>query len=259
MTCWQKIQRDKYLQEDIESGFPTDIKARDFTLQVEEYNTEHKKFIERYEWLGTVGFNVKWVFTARYMDKLGGVVILSEPNAYQFDKEKEALIQRGACASWTPKNLASRLIMFSCKWMVKNTNKRIFVAYSDPDADEIGTVYQACNFDYLGKNFGDTTNYKLPNGKVVNSRYFTRTSSMKKWAKELNIEWSSDWMKDNGFQDTSKIPKDILIKLKNYAKLKREQCELIRKQSKGKYVISFNVEKTWTSLPYPKRNNEGRI
>jgi len=253
MTCWQKLQRDRYLQEDIDNGFPTDVKARDFSLQFEEYNQEHKKFIERYEWLGTIGFNVKWVFTARYMDKLGGVVIISEPNAYQFDKDKEALIQRGACASWTPKNLASRLIMFSCKWMKNNTSKRIFVAYSDPEADEIGTVYQACNFDYLGNNFGDIINYKLPNGKIVNSRYFTRTSSMKRWAKELGIEWSKDWLRSNGFQDTSKIPKEILDSLKNYAKLKKDECSIITKKSKGKYILGLGVCKTWKSLPYPKR------
>lgn len=258
-VCWQKLQRDKHLEDDIKSGVPLNLKANEFSLQYEEFTNEHREFIEKYEWLGTIGFNVKWVFTARYNNLLGGVVIISEPNAYEFDIKLEALIQRGACASWTPKNLASRLIMFSCRWMSKNTEKRIFVAYSDPEAGEIGTVYQACNFDYLGATYGTDKYYQLPSGNIVSSRYFTRTSSMKKWAKELNIKWESEWSKANGFQNIKNIPESIKDALLDYAHSKKIGCKEIYKMFKGKYVLLLknnkreNISKIWKSIPYPKR------
>lgn len=258
-TCWQKIQRDKLIKEDEINGFRFDLKASEFELAYEHITDEHRKFIERYEWLGSVGFGVRYVFTARHEMKLAGVVMIAEPNSYQFGIELEALIQRGACSSWAPKNLNSRLVMFACKWMVDNTKKRIFVAYSDPEAGEIGTIYQACNFDYLGQNFGSGQMYRLSNGKEKGDRHFTRTSSMKKWAKELNIKWMPEWSKSNGFQDPKVIPKDIRVKLKLKAKEERNKCEIIKKPKKGKYVLLLKkhkkekLEKTWIPQPYPKR------
>lgn len=256
--CWQKLQRDKLLDEDIKLGFPINLEPKDFVLSHEEFTTEHRSFIERYEWLGTIGFGVRHVFTARWENKLAGVVMIAEPNNYQFNKEHEALIQRGACASWTPKNLGSMLVMFSCNWMVRNTEKRIFTAYSDSTAGEIGTIYQACNFDFIGNTFGAKNMLVTPEGKKVNSRYFTRTSSMRRWAKELGIKWESSWTKENGFQNLKAIPEDILNKLKQYAKNKLNECERIKVRPKGKYALLLNygkekVKKTWESLPYPKR------
>lgn len=259
--CWQKLQRDKLIEEDKSLGFPQDTKASDWTLAQEKITKKHRQFIQRYEWLGTIGFGVRYVFTARFNGVLGGVVMIAEPNGYQFDKKLEALIQRGACASLTPKNLGSRLVMFACRWMIKYTNKRIFVAYSDPEAGEVGTIYQACNFDYLGQKFGSSYNYKLPNGKLVTERYFTRTSSMKKWAKELNIEWKEEWTKPNGFQKIESIPLDVRQLLNSHAKSKILDLPKVKKEFKGKYVLVLNnpreipIKKTWESHPYPKRNN----
>ena len=44
-------------------------------------------------------------------------------------------------------------------WMVKNTEFRLFEAYADPEAKELGTIYQACNFYYVGDNFGSDKLY----------------------------------------------------------------------------------------------------
>lgn len=252
-VCWQKFQKDKNLDEDIKNGNNFNLTPNDFIFSCEKLSLEHRQFIQKYEWLGTIGFGVKWVFTARYENKLAGVLMISEPNSYQFGKE-EALIQRGAVSSWAPKNLNSKLVMFSCKWMVKNTEKRIFTAYSDTEAGEIGTIYQACNFDYLGQDYGASTYYKLADGRVKGSRYFSRTSAMKRWAKELGIEWQSDWCKENGFQDVTKVPQVI----KDYANKKRNECEKVKQLSKHKYVLLLNygkkkITKTWTSQKYPKR------
>lgn len=255
--AWQKLQRDKLIAEDKALGFPFNLSASNFILAEEHITKEHREFIQRYEWLGTIGFGVRYVFTARYQNKLAGVVMLAEPNGYQFSKKHEALIQRGACSSWSPKNLNSRLVMFAVKWMAANTTKRIFTAYSDCEAGEIGTIYQACNFDYLGKDFG-AREYYLVNGKKQGSRFFTRTSAMKKWARQLNIKWEDGWCKPNGFQDITKIPNDIRQLLNDYAKNEKSKYKKVKAKPKGKYVLLLNygkekLKKTWLNQPYPKR------
>lgn len=255
--CWQKLKRDKLNEEDRTLGYNFDLAVSDFEFSEEPITDEHRQFIERYEWLGTCGFGVHYVFTARHEGKLAGVVMLAEPNSYQFG-ENEALIQRGACSSWAPRNLNSKLVMFACRWMVRNTEKRIFVAYSDPQAGEIGTIYQACNFDYLGAKFGADEMFILENGKQVSSRYFTRTSSMKKWAKALGIKWEKEWSKENGFQNLATIPEDVRMKIKEYIFNMKKSLKKIKKPAKGKYVLLLNygkqqIKKTWTSCAYPKR------
>src|SRR5665213_3579721 len=102
--CHQYKIRLSTLQEDIKSGFPIDLQPKDFSLAHEAYTKEHREFIERYEWLGNMGQGTRYVFTARWHDRLAGVVIIGTPNAYSFPVKLEALIQRGACAGWTPKN-----------------------------------------------------------------------------------------------------------------------------------------------------------
>ena len=48
----------------------------------------------------------------------------------------------------------------------------IFYAYADPEAGEIGTVYQASNWKYLGPSRAGRDREKLvrPNGHVVDER-----------------------------------------------------------------------------------------
>lgn len=256
--CWQKLCRDKLIHEDKTSGMPFDREARDFELKEEKFTSEHREFIERYEWLGTIGFSAHYVFTARYNGLLAGVVLIGNPNSFQFNKEIEMLIQRGACSSWAPKNLNSRLVSFACNWMVDNTEKRIFVAYSDFDAGEYGTIYQACNFDYLGGEFGSKVLYPSPSGKLVSSRYFTQDSAIKKIAKENNIEWDTNWNKPNGYIDRSKMPEDLFKKLMSLARAKIPYDQKVKPRKKGKYVLLINkgkklYKKTWEAKPYPKR------
>lgn len=272
--CHQYKLRQKYLQEDVSIlGFNPDfLKISNFVNQREEMSTEIISFIERYEWLGTIGVNPKWIFTSRYQGILSGVILINEPNAYskllgENTQVYEALIQRGACASWTPKNLGSYLIMFALNWMVKYTAKKCFVAYSDFDAGEIGTIYQACNFDYLGSSFGNRYMYKHPtfkNGKLYSDQTLKRTSTLIKWLRDTNIPKEKDWFKVNGFKDIKNIPKDILDKWDKWRKQILEESIKISQQQKGKYVLvlgkdrkeqkKLNKLKTYTPKKYPKRN-----
>jgi hypothetical protein len=274
MKCHQRIIREQRLETDLANlNFDSsNLKASDFSLNQEILNSEIIDFIKTYEWLGNIGTKPKWVFTARYNNLLGGVVLINEPSSYsnvlgKDTKKYEALIQRGACASWTPKNLGSRLIMFSCKEMVKITPKRAFVAYADSSANEVGTIYQACNFDYLGCNFGTKNMLIHPDfkkGAPFSKQSLYRTSTLKKWAKENNVKIEPSWIKENGFKDLSKIPQDVNKAWKNWINNIVKESEKIQISPKGKYILvlgsskkdslKLNSLKNYTPLPYPKRS-----
>jgi hypothetical protein len=270
----QYIKKIEFHKEDLETleFNPEEITVSDFVLSNEALSQEIVDFILRYEWLGTVGVMPKWCFTARLNEKLGGVVLLNEPTSYSKilgdnTKQYEALIQRGATASWTPKNLGSRMIMFSCRWMVQNTEKRAFVAYADPQANELGIIYQACNFDYIGNNFGTTHLFKHPDvkggDKWFSPQSLKRTSAFKRWCKNNGVKIKSEWFNENGFKNLDIIPKDIKDAWYGWNREVLSESERLKVDKKHKYVLLMgknkreskflNSLKTYESLPYPKK------
>lgn len=258
--CWQYDIRLKNEADD--RGFilekfhvlPDTIKVSDFDIlpiKTKEKKAEAIDFIKRYEWLGTITQYSTHYFGAYYKGVLGGVVIFSMPNAFSKllgdnTKDIERLISRGACASWTPKSLASSLIMKSIKYMVKNTQYRLFTAYSDPTAKELGTIYQACNFYYLGKKSGTTTRYINPyTGKIVSDRFFRQKTAYKKYASELGIVWKKEWTKKNGV-NWDVIPNDIQQTLRDYSKKKQREATRIEFPNKHKYAYVLGANKQET-------------
>ena len=105
--------------------------------------------------------------TKKQNSALAGVVIMATPNAFSHllgkeNRDLEKLVARGASIGWAPKNLGSWIVSKSVKWMVRNTDFRIFTAYSDPEAKELGTIYQAMNWIYLGQTSGTAKQYLDP-------------------------------------------------------------------------------------------------
>ncbi len=268
----QKLIKDNLVKGDLKtlSFDHTKLKISDLVFSNEKYTYEINKFIERYEWLGKSGNYCRWVFTARYLGKLAGVVLINEPLSYSnllkdCSENYEALIQRGCSASWAPKNLGSSLIMFSLRWMVSNTTKRVFVGYADTRASEIGTIYQACNFEFLGNDFGSS--YVYYNSKIkegfFSKQSLNRTSSFKKWCKENKVEFKKEWIKENNFKDISKIPNNILEDWKNWKQCVIKESFKMTIPKKGKYVLILgknksnqkylNKLKNYSPMEYPKR------
>lgn len=258
--CWQyeiRLQKEKEDREFIKNKFNInieDIKISDFEFNFIESKNEKNnavEFIKRYEWLGTITQYSTHYFGAYYKGVLGGVLIFSMPNAFskllgENTKDIERLISRGACASWTPKGLASSFLMWSIKYMVKNTPYRLFTAYSDPTAKELGTIYQACNFYYLGKQSGTNVRYINPyTGKVVSDRFFRQRTAYKKYAKELNIEWDKKWEKTTGM-NWNNVPDEIEIKLRKFSKEKQNSSKKIEYPSKHKYAFVLGNSKIET-------------
>ena len=251
--CWQYDIRLNNLEKDLEKANMTLeesklLRVNDFIFEnVDMKDTETKKelvqFIKDNEWLGNLTQYSTSFFQCRLKSNniLAGVLIFSMPNAFskllgENTKELERLISRGACISWSPKNLASSFIMWSIKWMVKNTPYRLFTCYSDPTAKELGTVYQAANFYYLGQNSGTTTRYINPyTGKVVSDRFFRQKTAYKKYSVELGINWEKNWSHKTGI-NWENIPDDIEKQLRDYSKQKQKSSEKIDMPSKHKYA-----------------------
>jgi len=122
---------------------------------------EASPIIFKYEWLGTMPtFNTHY-FGIYFNGECGGVVVygISLPKTV-FDSvlgkkygDKIRVLSRGACVWWTPKDAASKLISSSLKKLSEYGYKAV-IAYCDSRANEIGTIYQACNFLYIGKSSG---------------------------------------------------------------------------------------------------------
>ena len=182
-------------------------------------------------------------FIATYKGKLAGVIVMATPNAFSHllgkeHQDKEKLISRGACISWSPKNLASSLLMFSIRWMVGNTPYRYFSAYSDPEARELGTIYQACNFIYLGQDSGAKFKYHDPNNPNrgwFSDRNFRKISYYKKYALKLGIQWQSLW-NDGDKIYWEKISKVTATQLRQASKDHQARCQRLKIPRKHKYV-----------------------
>jgi len=278
--CWQYNIRLENLKDDLQKANLTkeitdNLKISDFTFHKEEKNiifNEVKEFIEKHEWLGRLSLYPTHFFTARYNGILAGVVIMDMPNMFskllgEQTRRLERLISRGACISWSPKNLASKLISFSMNWMVKNTQYRLFTAYADTEAKELGTIYQACNFYYLGKKSGTGYQYKLESGKWVSDRYFRSRSVYKRLAKNNGIVWEDKWQKGD-LVLFNMMSDDVSKKIKNLSKEYQNSCEKRKMEPKHKYAYVLGVSKKETkklrkifeernkTYPYPKERGK---
>jgi hypothetical protein len=249
-TLQEDMEKYGWSQEDIDSIFLDDF---EFSFISDKKDKEEATaFIKRYEWLGTIGsFPTHW-FTARYKGILGGVIIMGMPNAFskmlgEDTKNIERLIARGASASWCPFNLGSKFLMWAIKWMVDNTRYRLFTAYSDPQAKEIGSIYQALNFFYLSQGSG--TNVRCVNpynpNVIITDRAFRASSFFKRYAKDLGIEWDKSWNNDQKIL-WENMPDGIEQKLRDYSKEMYRKAEKISFPSKHKYAFVLGRDKRET-------------
>ena len=258
--CWQYDIRLRNRVDDLlDAGMTEEYAA---TLRVSDFefrqvtSTEDKqdltRFIHRHEWLGNLSqYTTHW-YGAYHGKILAGALLFNMPNAFskllgEDTPNLERLISRGACVSWSPKNLASAFIMSSIKDMAQTTQYRLFTAYSDPMAKELGTIYQACNFYYLGQTSGAATRHINPyTGKYVSDRFFRSRSAYKRYAKELGIRWRPDWCHATGMA-WDNIPDDIEQQLRDQSKVKHAESESIPVPPKHKYAMLCGANKKETA------------
>lgn len=268
--CWQYDIRLKNRKADLVASGLTEAETRyiktsdlDFCAVLrtdKKVCREIVDFIERHEWLGKMPMAVTHRFTARYKGILCGVVVMATPNAFSNllgagTRDYEKLIARGACISWSPVNTASWLISKSIDYMVKNTDFRVFTAYSDPDAKELGTIYQACNFFYLGQHFGGVRQFLDPQDLKrgwFGEHGFNDRSQIVRYAKELGLEWQDEWYRRVGARNQYRkvnwdaIPADAAQLLKELRVAHKDRCQKRISTKKHKYAYIKGVDKRET-------------
>jgi len=155
-------------------------------------------FILEFEWLGTMG-TTQFSYGLFVDDRLtavacfgltAGTHALVEPFGEERKNEGIVLV-RGACAPWSHEHTSSYFIG-KVMPLVRERGYRFVIAYSDPEAGEIGTVYQATNWIFYGMT-SPVTYLVRPDGKRVDPKL------IHKYAKKFGI--SSAEQKENFFKE----------------------------------------------------------
>jgi hypothetical protein len=140
------------------------------------YN-EAKPIIEKYEWLGTMPAIVFHCFGIFFDNVCGGVVVYGveyTENLGVWDKYgytgKIICLARGACTHWAHEHTGSKLIRQSMKMLPKRF--KVVTCTTDETAGEIGTIYQAAGFDYVGQmsKGGNRASIITADGKHLSNR-----------------------------------------------------------------------------------------
>ncbi len=162
--------------------------------------------------------------------------------------DKTGYLMRGACVHYAPMHAASFFTSQSCKRACAEMGWSIIFAYSDTaEASEVGTIYQACNWYYLGEDLGrgsgsHHSNFISPDGTRTVTSY------------ALNHDKSRRFLRELGWNESIALP--MRAWLREIAGWK-EKKELGKK--KWVTFVGTEDERTelkkacrYTFLPYPK-------
>lgn len=209
--------------------------------------TEIKKFIEKHEWVGKMPNRPTHRFVARLRSNgvLTGVVVMATPNTFcklLGDKTQhlEKLLGRGACAAFKPKNLPSWLIMKSIRWMLRNTEFRLYTAYADPEAKELGTIYSSCGFWYISREAGTVTQYfdpQDPSRGWFSDRDLRKPGMYYRYAEAVGLsreEWKPYMGKNSPHWDM--VPPSLAASIRAAEQDFRKSCYMRYSKPKHKYA-----------------------
>ena len=203
-TSWQYEMRQRIAESE---AMPenVDLSVKRAVVRSCSYSTA-KKIIETYEWLGNLSAINQFYFGIYFQAKskegipskglfpnsevCGGAVVFGPDygeNLKIWDKYgftgKIILLNRGACCYWTPKNTASKLITQAIKKLPPKYE--IVTCTVDSRAGEVGTIYQACNFIYVGA-MGGRHIAIIHKGKMISDRSINRRGGKQKVLRTLN-------------------------------------------------------------------------
>ncbi len=198
MKAWQRQIRERKATEggDLLGRWWDGIEADITTATVEEIDPlMAEKVILEYEWLACMPAVVWHCYGIFFKGICGGVVTYgpeySENLGIQAREQgrkcadwsrygyegKMILLSRGACVHWAHEHAGSKLIRGSMALLP--AKYEVVTATTDEMAGEIGTIYQACGFSYVGSMRDGNANVKsrrldrdgwLIDGKMWGSR-----------------------------------------------------------------------------------------
>lgn len=173
-VAWQKQKRDQFNNE----GAPNaNLSLKHAEIRKVSYHFA-KQIILKYEWLGTmVTSNHHYgIFFDEYCAgvccyKVGDAGAGSNvQKEWRLTRYELAYLARGANVHWSPTGANSKLVSVSLRLLSKEAGVKLAIAYSDPNAGEIGTIYQACNWTCVGQS-SPTTQWVAPNGRIYDMKH----------------------------------------------------------------------------------------
>ena len=153
--CWQREIRESFAaQWHIDFDEDIDISKASAIVEQIDFNT-CKRIILKYEWLGSMPAGAFLCAALKFKGRIAAVEVFTETKPggkITLFNQPATLLARGCCVYWAPPFASSYLISQSLKIIEKHYKgvPRFIMAYSDWDAGELGTVYQASNWTYLG-------------------------------------------------------------------------------------------------------------
>lgn len=250
MVCWQYLKRKEY--DEGKRVEQAELLPEEFSLELKDtflkpiLRETAKEFIEKWEWLGSLGvmkfaYGLYFPYKSGIGGKLGCVECFSKTTTWQAEvsicgekyRDKVILLSRGAAANWCPPNANSYTIAQVLKAVERDTPYRIVLAYADRRAGEVGTIYQSLNFLFIG--LGATGYDNVPANLVDTSDMAFHTRGL---PKELKSERR---LKEAGME-VLKVPRANKCRYITFLGSRKERKELL-------------AALRWKSLEYPKRED----
>jgi hypothetical protein len=138
-----------------------------------------RSIIERFEYLGKMPAVARYAFGLFFGERIGGVAVFGDEycenlgnwDRYGFTGKIIALL-RGACLPWAHSHSASKLIRKSMALLPERY--RVITATCCAVAGEVGTVYQAAGFDFVGAMYPGTRALIHFAGEIISERHAKR-------------------------------------------------------------------------------------
>lgn len=238
MKSHQRLIREQEAARDPRAAVP--LKG----ARIEKVTTQWAAdIILRYEWLGTMNKPVACYGLLAADDTPLGVACFGVPNGTNSRllcgeawKDRSICLERGACVHYAHEHAGSLLVSGAVRALRRDTDYRVVFAYSDEQAGEIGTIYQACSWHYLGAGVGRSGAHRWK------ARYKGGPWMSSKTLRSRGIRGAEAWAAIRADPD----------------------WELAKDAAKGKYVTFCGSRKEkkdamaalrYPVLPYPKRGN----
>lgn len=105
-------------------------------------------------------------------------------------------LSRGACTHRAHHHAGSFLVSRAVKLVAEDLGARVVTAYSDPDAGEVGTIYQACNWLYIGFGTGkEDAGYGRWDSRMVGEQDWMSSRARRSWLKARGWADTAIWWK----------------------------------------------------------------
>lgn len=237
-VAWQKQIRDLHLDE----GTPPVPHLSVKKARVREVTRKlAHQIILKYEWLATMTNTTfhTGLFFGPFCAGVccvgmngSGVASTCSHRKFKISRSELSVLARGACVHWAPKGSNSKLVSWTIRLLQKR-GVRVVIAFSDSEAGEVGTIYQACGWTYLGLVGQGKIAHVSKDGKVLSDRSIMQ-KAMKMGIQPLDLraklQATGEWRQ---FKQNPKGLYAVAVDRKD-----RELVELIASMGK----------------PYPKRS-----